>query len=212
MSTTQVIPPDFQSTRTCRNLVTACQETMLSRKQYLRAGEACEAAGLHVVAHAFRFTAAQEKEQAAIFHGMLHTNDGAPVHPSSVPDTPLPDNPQQLLMAAGQTERAKAEQLFPTCARIALEEGYPRIASAFRHIADTERLHAHRFQQYAQALSDGTLFVSPEHSGWFCLPCGHLHYGFEAPLTCDACGCSRGHFIRSDFHPFFVSPFIAGVS
>ena len=89
-------------------------------------------------------------------------------------------------------------------ARIAMEEGYPRIAEAFRRVAETEQLHAQRFQQYAKALADDSLFRDDRRISWVCLPCGQLHSGHEAPDCCSGCGRDRGHFIRSSFYPFVV--------
>lgn len=204
MSTTQHDPEAFRLSRTCRSLVSAFQGESQARRQYLTAAERCEKAALHVLAHAFRFTAAQEKEHAAIFHGLLCAFGGESIG-ASEEDTPLPEKPAEILQAVIQGEGDEAEKLYPAFARIAQEEGYPRIATAFLRIAETERLHARRFSQYAAALDDGSLFRSGLRTGWLCLPCGHLHYGCDAPDRCGTCGRDQGHFIRSDFFPFTVT-------
>lgn len=205
MSTTHVQPSDFPSSRTCKSLVSAFQGESQARRQYTAAADRLEQAGLHVIAHAFRFTAAQEGEHAAIFHGLLRISGGERIDAAEA-DVPLPEEPYRILLAVSQGEQAESETLYPAYARIAEAEGHPRIATAFRRISETERLHARRFTQYADALQSGTLFRSPHRVGWLCLPCGHLHYGLEAPDLCDTCGRTRGHFIRSDFHPFTVGP------
>lgn len=195
----------FSASRTYASLRSAFQGESQARRQYLAAAETMEAAGLHVIAHAFRFTAAQEKEHAAIFHGLLCHYGGGRIDPAGE-DIPLPREPEAILAAVSQSENDESGKLYPAYARIAGEEGYPRIATAFRRIAETELLHARRFQQYASALADGSLFRSSTRTGWLCLPCGHLHYGCEAPHACDTCGRDQGHFIRSSFEPFTVLP------
>lgn len=203
MSTLQCTPSLFPATRTCRNLCTACLGEMHARRQYLQAARQMEEAGLYVVAHAFRFTAAQEKEHADVFRGLLTALGGqAPL----TEDAPilLPREPLAVLEAVSQTELAEADTLYPAHARIAQEEGYPRAAMALRRIAENEQTHARRFRQYTQMLADGTLFRDAERVGWLCLTCGQLHYGQAAPDPCAACGHSGGQFIRSSFYPFAV--------
>lgn len=205
MSTIPNEPRNFQRSRTYRSLVSAFRGEAQARRQYLIAADRCEQAGLHVAAYAFRFTAAQEKEHADIYHGLLIAFGGQPLPTADMPDVPLPASPLDILRTVAQGENDESDKLYPAYARIADEEGYPRIAMAFRRIAETERLHARRFQQYATALQEGTLFTGSCRTGWLCLPCGHLHYGCDAPDRCDTCGRDRGHFIRSDFHPFTVT-------
>ncbi|MBQ8201755.1 MAG: rubrerythrin family protein [Clostridia bacterium] len=203
MSTIQHAQIPFIQSRTHQNLISAWAGESQARRQYLDAAERCENAQLHVIAHAFRFTAAQEKEHASIYRGLL-TALGGRVQEESAASVMLPDEPLNILRAVIQSEHDEWDKLYPAYARIAEEEGYPRVATAFTRIAETEQLHAQRFLQFAKALADGTLFRNASRVGWLCLPCGHLHYGSEAPAHCSTCGRSRGHFIRSDFHPFTV--------
>lgn len=199
----ETTPPPFMASRTCRALYAACLGEAAASRLYLAAAQTMEDAHLHVVAHALRFTAAQEQEHEAIFRGLLAAN-GAPA-PAPAEDIPLlPAAPEELLAHIIQAEADEAERLYPRNAQIAEQEGYPRIAAAFRRIGETEALHARRFRQYAQALADGTLFRDEQRLSWLCLGCGQLHAGCEAPPSCAACGRNQGHFIRSNHHPFLV--------
>ncbi|MBQ7848581.1 MAG: hypothetical protein IJ343_02510 [Clostridia bacterium] len=205
MSTTPVWNHSFPDTLTCRNLTCAYHSELLAQQRYRLAAQRLEQAGLHVAAHAFRFTAAQESEHAAILRGLLRVSGGCPGEAACEPPA-LPEEPAALLKAAAREEESEALERFPAFARDARNEGFPRIAAALLRIADVEGLHARRFSQYHDALEDGSLFRSPTPTAWLCLPCGHLHFSTDAPERCDACTRSRGHFIRSDFHPFTVSP------
>lgn len=196
--------PSFTATQTHLNLRTACLGELHARRLYLYAARKMEEASLHVIAHAFDFTAAQEKEHADVLRGLLaaHGGDVLPL-PEDVPLL-LPDAPPEILQAVTRNEQNESDTLYPYYARIAAEEGYPRIAEAFRRIAEVEKQHALRFRQYAQSLADGTLFRDDRPMSWVCLPCGQLHSGCEAPVACSACGKDRGHFIRSSFYPFTI--------
>ena len=205
MSTLQTAAPvnTFADARTCRNLRSACLGEIHTRRVYQEAARRMEDADLHVIAHAFLFTAAQEKEHAAIFSGLLSVYGGNPLpHADILPL--LPGEPAALLQALAQNEISEAERLYPCNSRVALEEGYPRIAAAFQRIAETEALHARRLRQFEEALLSGALFRAERPVSWYCLACGELRTSCEPPDSCPSCGKNRGYFIRSSHFPFAI--------
>ena len=204
MSTLQPLcPPAFMDSLTCRNLRSACLAELHAERHFLRCAEAMEDASLQVIAHAFRFTAAQDKEHAAVLSGLM-ASLGSCIPTAEESSSNISRDPAELLRAAALHKHGTWDVLYPQYARTALEEGYPRIAQTFERIAETEQLHARRFVQYMEALHDGTLFCSEERCSWVCLHCGHLHTGFEPPESCPGCSCEQGHFIRSSHYPFCV--------
>lgn len=206
MSTVQTAAPGktFLDSQTCRSLRSACLGEMHARRLYLQCARRMEEASLYVIAHAFLFTAAQEKEHADIFRGLLAAHGGCSLPTAEDAPILLPRAPLDVLQAVIQNEQDESATLYPYNARIASEEGYLRIATAFRRIAEIEQLHARRFRQYMTALQDGSLFRDEARVSWFCLPCGQLHTGQEAPESCSGCGRDRGHFIRSSYYPFTI--------
>lgn len=200
----QTAPLSFADSRSCQVLSAACLREGCARQLYLASAQAMEDAGLYVLAHALRFTAAQEQEHEAIFLGLLATQGAAaPVLPQGAAPS-FPADPAELLDDIIRSEAEDAEQRYPQHACIAAQEGYPRIAAAFRRIAETEDLHARRFRQYARALEEGTLFRDACRVSWLCLGCGEFHADAQAPDSCAACGRSQGYFIRSNHFPFLV--------
>lgn len=195
--------PAFMDSRIYHALQSALVGEEQSRRMYLQAAQTFEDAQLHVIAHALRFTAAQEKEHADIFGGLLSVYGGTPLFlTESLPL--LPSEPAPLLRALAQSEISETERLYPFNARVALEEGYPRIAAAFQRIAETEALHARRLRQFETALLSGTLFREERPVSWFCLACGELRTSCEPPACCPSCGKNRGYFIRSSHFPFAI--------
>ena len=203
MSTMQPLhSPPQSGSETCGALRLALLGAEQAQRLYLHAAHRLAADALQVIAHAFRFTAAQEGEHAAVLRGLLCACGGS--IPAAADDAPLPREPLSLLRTVRRMEQERSGALLPACARAALAEGQPRVARACQRMAETEARHARRFAQYAAALEEGTLFRAEERVSWFCLGCGQLHTGFEPPETCAACGGQRGHFIRTDFYPFSV--------
>lgn len=203
-SCTESTPTPFTDSRTHAALRAACMGELHARRLYLKAAQRMEEEHLHVIAHAFLFTAAQEKEHADVFRGLIAAHGGQCVPMAEDAPLLLPHAPLDILKAVSQNEHNEWDSLYPFHARVAKEEGYPRIASAFRRIAETEQSHAQRFLQYAKALAEGSLFRDRRRVSWVCLPCGQLHAGCEPPDCCSACGRDRGHFIRSSYYPFVV--------
>lgn len=205
MSTLQTAPMNaLADSQTCLSLRNAYLNKMRAQRLYLTSARRMEEGSLYVVGHAFRFTAAQEKEHADLLRGLLASCGDACVPPAEDTPLPLPCEPQELLLAAAQAEQEAGETVYPRSAQIARNEGYPRIAETLLRIAETEGIHAKRFRQYAQSLAAGSLFRDSERVSWLCLPCGQFHTGQEAPRCCSACGRDQGHFIRSSFYPFSV--------
>ena len=190
--------------QTCLGLRSAYLAKMYAQQLYLMNARRMEEASLYVVAHAFRFTAAQEKEHADFLRGLLARCGDACVPPAEDAPLLLSGEPLELLHAAIEAEQEAGEAFYPHLAQIARREGYSRIAESFLRIAETERLHAKRFRQYAKALAEGSLFRDADRISWLCLPCGQFHTGQEAPRRCSGCGRDQGHFIRSSFYPFSV--------
>ena len=190
----------MSTTQTTCHLRRALQAALEAQRWYASAARAMEAADLHIIAHAFRFTAAQEGEHAAILAQMADAPADAP---PACPDTPF--TAREALAAALERESACAQELFPAAAREAEAARQPRTAAALRRIAENEAQHARRLAQYSAALADGSLFCSAVPVSWVCLACGGLQHGCHAPASCEGCGASGGHFIRSSFHPFALS-------
>lgn len=188
-----------QTTIFATNLACALQATAHQQLLCMQASDALEAAGLQVIAHVFRFTASQEGEHAAILTGLLA---GHPIPASESVPLQAADSPAAWLSAAIGGESTCAGTLLPEAARAAAQAGQPRIAATLHRITENDRRHARRFRQYLQALEDGSLLHSNTPTSWFCLTCGGLHHGCDAPVRCESCGAGRGSFIRSSFHPF----------
>ena len=186
----------------CRCLLEAMGEKRRLCRFYQEAARRLEAEGLLVIAHAFRFTAAQEEEHAAVLECLL-TARGGTLPPAGDEQAP-PSSPIELLRAAAAAEHNAWDERYPHYIRTARAEGCLRAAGALERIAETDHLHAMRFVQYMTALADGSLLQDPQRISWVCLACGQLHTGCEPPASCSGCSGGPGHFIRTSFYPFSV--------
>ena len=89
---------------------------------------------------------------------------------------------------------------YPAFAKVAEEEGFTKVAAAFRNIAAIEACHASRFRTIEELLRNGALFDGGDT--WMCLNCGHIHKGKTAPEVCPVCAHNRGYFLRTTWAPY----------
>ena len=192
----------FEESKTRINLMRAFAGESQARNRYTFAAALARQNRLEVVARTFDFTAGQEKEHAEIFYQFL-----APMNGSNIlMDAGFPVNTEQnvpaQLRAAVHNETEECNTAYLEFSRIALEEGFGRIADAFAAIATIEGTHAQRFTRFADALESGELFSIRGETAWLCLNCGHVHFGPEAPKACPVCSHDQGYMIRADLKPF----------
>jgi rubrerythrin len=77
--------------------------------------------------------------------------------------------------AAGENEEWTT--LYPEFARIAEEEGFKRIATTFKLVAEAEKNHEERYLKLLKRVKDGTVFERPKKVKWYCRKCGYIYEG-----------------------------------
>ena len=98
------------------------------------------------------------------------------------------------LRAAAAGEDYEWEEMYPAFAKVAKEEGFGQIASAFAAIAIAEKQHRKRYKDLADNLETGKVFKRDEKVVWRCRNCGYIHESKEAPKECPACIHPQAHF------------------
>ena len=151
---------------------------------------------LYVLAEAFKFTADQEKEHAEIFYNHLKELTGQTIEIDGTYPVDVYDDMLGLLKSSKHNEYEEFEDVYPAFAKVAKEEGFPKIAADFENIAKIERVHGQRFDKLAMLLENHELFASQKEEQWLCLNCGHIHQGKQAPQMCPVCSHDQGYFIR----------------
>jgi rubrerythrin len=84
--------------------------------------------------------------------------------------------------------------MYPGFAQVAEEEGFDKIAEAFRNIAIAEKRHEDRYLALAKNIKDGVVFKRKKPVRWVCRNCGYVHEAPEAPEACPACAHPRSYY------------------
>jgi len=185
------MPASIKGTQTEKNLLIAFAGESQARNRYTYFASAAKKEGLVQISAIFEETANQEKEHAKRFFKFLEGGDLqiTETFPAGVIGTTL-----ENLRAAASGEEHEWQELYPSFAQTARDEGFSKIAEALDAISIAEKHHGKRYRDLADNLEAGRVFKRNGKVVWRCRNCGYLHEGTEAPEVCPACDHPQAHF------------------
>ena len=193
---------ELKDSQTRENLMRAFAGESQARNRYTFAAELAMKNDLFVIKKVFDLTASQEMRHAEVFYRYLKELEGQEI---PIPDAAYPvntsDSIETQLLNALENETNEADDVYRKFGDVALEEGFQQIAGKFYMIADVEKIHAKRFEEFAKLLKEGKLFASDVKTGWMCLNCGYVIESTTVPQNCPVCDASQGYFVRLSMAP-----------
>jgi len=178
-------------TKTEQNLLKSFAGESQARMRYDYFAKQAKKEGLEQISAIFAETALNEKEHAKRFFKFL---EGRPVEITAVYPAGKIGTTSENLKAAAEGENEEWTELYPEFAKIADEEGFNEIATAYRMIAKVEKAHEERYIKLFNNIEEGIVFERDGKFIWKCLNCGYLHEGTKAPETCPACLHPQAYF------------------
>ena len=94
---------------------------------------------------------------------------------------------------AADGERAEHDEVYPTFAKEAREEGFEDVAALFERVAGVEREHEIVFRYLHEALAGGWLYKRDKPTLWVCSECGYRATTKEAWKVCPLCKAKQGY-------------------
>lgn len=189
---------NFAESKTKQNLMKAFAGESQARNRYTFFASKAKKEGFKQIEAIFIETADNEKEHAEIFYKHLVEKLGAeePVMIEFEAGYPvaLSDNTATNLISAAKGEQEEWEDLYPTFAKVAEEEGFKDVANSFTQIAKVEKEHMDRYNALAENVKSGKVFKREEKVLWKCRNCGYILEAKEAPAKCPACQHARDYF------------------
>ena len=181
----------IKGTKTEQNLLKAFAGESQARMRYNYFAEKAREEGLEQITALFDETAENEKEHARRFFTFLEGEmvEITASYPAGIVKTTL-DN----LKAAANGENEEWTELYPEFAKIAEEEGFKEVATAFKAIAKVEEAHEKRYRTLYDNLEQGKVFERNEKVFWKCRKCGFIHESAKAPKKCPACLSDQSYF------------------
>ena len=181
----------LSGTKTEQNLLKSFAGESQARMRYDYFAKQAKKEGYEQISAIFAETALNEKEHAKRFFKFL---EGRPVEITAIYPAGKIGTTSENLKAATIGENEEWTELYPEFAKIADEEGFNEIATAYIMIAKVEKAHEERYSKLFTNLEEGKVFESNSNVIWKCRNCGYLHEGTKAPETCPACLHPQTHF------------------
>lgn len=180
-----------KGTRTEQNLLKAFAGESQAKNRYQFFAKQAAKDGYQQIAALFEETALNEEQHGKIFFRFLEGGmvEITAAYPAGVIGTTL-----ENLKAAAIGEHEEWSELYPEFARVAQEEGFPKIALAFNLITKIEADHEARFLKLHENIETGKVFKREEKQAWICRKCGHVHYGNKALNNCPVCDHPMAYF------------------
>jgi rubrerythrin len=181
----------IKGTETEKNLLKAFAGESQARNRYQMFAKQAEKEGYRQIAALFLETADNERVHAGRFFSFLEGGgvEITAMYPAGKVGTTL-----ENLKAAAAGENEEWSILYPEFARVAKEEGFPKVAAAFEFIAKAEVEHENRYNKLAENVENGVVFKKDAPVRWKCLKCGYVHEGPEAPEVCPTCLHKKEYF------------------
>jgi rubrerythrin len=181
----------IKGTKTEKNLLDAFAGESQARNRYSFFASAAKKEGYEQIAGVFEETANQEKEHAKRFFKYL---EGGMVEITAFYPAGMIGTTTENLKAAAEGEHEEHAVLYPEFAKIAAEEGFPKIAATFLAVAAVEKEHETRYRILLERVESGKFFERDEEILWQCRNCGYITKGKKAPEICPACQHPKAFF------------------
>jgi len=162
---------ELQGSETEKNLMAAFAGESQARNKYAYFASVAKKEGYVQIANLFEETSDNEKEHAKV-HFKFLKGIGSTV---------------ENLKEAIAGEHYENTEMYPSFAKMAREEGFEDIATAFEKIGEVEVAHENRYKALLKNIENNTVFKKEKKVKWRCNNCGFIHEGLEAPDVCPAC-------------------------
>lgn len=184
---------------TIKNLAKAFIGESQARNRYTMYAKVAKKEGFEQIAEIFLITAEQEREHASKLFTEIQELKKLSEEAISVlkveAEVPIVYGTTiENLKAAIDGENYEHVTMYPEFAKIAEQEGYPKIANRLRAIAIAEEHHEERYKKLLKEVEAGTVFKKEEEVWWVCRECGYVHFGKEAPQECPSCNHSQSFY------------------
>ncbi len=184
---------DFSKSQTYFNLARSFAGECQAGMRYQLVAREATKAGLQSLADTLRTIAKNETNHARVFFEALVARAGSrdnipveagyPFHTGTIAES---------LLFAAEDEKSEHENIYPSFARTAREEGFEDIALKFEQVAKVEENHEIIFRYLHDAVKNGTLYSCEHPVIWICGECGYMHTSKEPWKVCPLCGAKQG--------------------
>ncbi|MBL8027867.1 MAG: rubrerythrin family protein [Fibrobacteres bacterium] len=181
----------IKGTKTEVNLLTSFAGESQARNRYSYFASVAKNEGYPQIAAIFEETADNEKEHAKRMFKFL---EGGMVEIKASYPAGKIGTTEENLAASAAGEHEEHVDIYPSFAKTAREEGFPKVAEMYDAIGVAEKQHEKRYSALLANLKGGKLTKRDKPVVWRCSNCGYIHEGAEALDVCPACTHPKKYF------------------
>ncbi|MEG2070015.1 MAG: ferritin family protein [Bacteroidales bacterium] len=181
----------LKGTKTEQNLLISFAGESQAKNRYTYFSKVAKKEGYEQIAAIFAETAAQEEQHGKQFFKFL---EGGMVQITATFPAGVIGTTEENLLAAANGEYEEWSDMYPAFAKIAEEEGFPKIATKFKMVAKAETMHENRYRRLLENIKNNCVFTKTEKVKWVCRNCGYVHEGTNALTTCPSCEHPMAYF------------------
>ncbi|MDR3290075.1 MAG: rubrerythrin family protein [Rickettsiales bacterium] len=187
---------NLDGTKTKENLLFAFIGESQARNKYTYYASKAKNEGYAAIGKIFEETAGHEKEHAERLFKFLEDTEPVEIH--NVFSSGKIGTTAENLQEAINGEHHEYDEMYPTFAKIAREEGFPELAVVFENIGKAEVYHEQRYLKLLKDIEVKTLLAKNDLIVWKCTNCGYHIKSKNAPAKCPACNHDVGYFVEVD--------------
>lgn len=188
---------DFNESVTKTNLARSFAAECQAGARYQFMSKVAISQQLQFISDTMKTLAKNEMAHAKVFYDFILEKSSGNVRnipieagfPFEMPDL------KSSLLEESKTETSEAQNIYPSFARIAKDEGFPDIATQFELVAKVEETHARILKYLSDLYQVNKLYKRDTQTEWKCSNCGHTHIAKEGFKTCPLCKLSQGYII-----------------
>ncbi len=180
----ETMEKSIKGTQTEKNLLKAFAGESQAKNRYEFASKVAKEEGYEQIAAIFMETALQEQQHAKRFFRFL---EGGMVEITATYPGGKIDTTKTNLTDAAEGEHEEWTEIYPAFAKVAEEEGFLNISTAFKAIAISEKSHEARYRKLLENVMQDKVFIRDEKVFWYCRKCGYIHFGTKPLKNCPAC-------------------------
>lgn len=174
----------LRGTQTEKNLLKAFAGESQAKNRYEFASKVAKEEGYEQISGIFLETALQEQQHAKRFFRFL---EGGMVEITASYPAGKIETTKSNLEAAAEGEHEEWSDLYPGFAKVAEQEGFMEVATAFKAISIAEKVHEERYRKLLENVMQNKVFERDEKVFWYCRNCGYVHFGTKPLKNCPAC-------------------------
>ena len=99
------------------------------------------------------------------------------------------------LLEESKIEESEANNIYPSFARIARDEGFLDVAKTFEMVANVESTHHQILKYLANLYNSHKMYKRNEKTEWKCSNCGHVEISKDGFKQCPLCSMPQGYII-----------------